>query len=139
MIFVDSWAWIALAIPRDQHHSRAKAAHAAFRKARRRYVTTDYVLSEVISYLYRWQPHGDARTFIDGLLTRAEQGEHILLMIDSSQFQAAWTLRQRYHDKPDISFVDLTSMVVMRDLGLTEIFTGDDHFRQVGLGFQVRP
>ena len=55
------------------------------------------------------------------------------------QFRRAWTMRQKYHDKPDISFVDFTSMVVMQDLGIAEVFTGDDHFRQVNLGFQVVP
>jgi hypothetical protein len=30
-------------------------------------------------------------------------------------------------------------MVVMQDLGLTDIFTGDAHFRQVNLGFRLFP
>jgi predicted nucleic acid-binding protein len=48
-------------------------------------------------------------------------------------------MRQKYNDKPDISFVDFTSMVVLPDLGITEVFTGDAHFRQVNLGFQLVP
>ena len=35
---------------------------------------------------------------------------------------------QRYDDKPDISFVDFTSMVLMQDLGIVDVFTGDAHF-----------
>jgi predicted nucleic acid-binding protein len=45
----------------------------------------------------------------------------------------------QYHDKPDISFVDFTSMVVMQDLGIVDVFTGDKHFKQVGLGFRLAP
>lgn len=45
----------------------------------------------------------------------------------------------KYHDKPDISFVDFTSMVVMQDLGIQDVFTGDAHFRQVNLGFRLVP
>jgi len=45
----------------------------------------------------------------------------------------------RYQDNPDISFVDFTSMVVMQDLGITHVFSGDAHFRQVNLGFQLVP
>jgi len=48
-------------------------------------------------------------------------------------------MRQKFHDKPDISFVDFTSMVVMQDLGITEVFGGDAHFQQVGLGFSLVP
>ena len=36
-------------------------------------------------------------------------------------------------------FVDLTSMAVMLDRGITEVFTGDGHFLQVGLGFCLVP
>lgn len=48
-------------------------------------------------------------------------------------------MRQKYDDEPDISFVDFTSMVAMQDLGITNVFTGDAHFEQVGLGFRLVP
>lgn len=53
MVFVDTWAWIALALKRDQHHDAAKTQHAEFVGAGRRYVTTDLVLVEVVTQLYR--------------------------------------------------------------------------------------
>jgi predicted nucleic acid-binding protein len=59
--------------------------------------------------------------------------------VSSVQFRQAWELRRRYQDKPDISFVDLTSMIVMQDLAVSDVFTGDAHFRQVNLGFQMFP
>jgi predicted nucleic acid-binding protein len=68
-----------------------------------------------------------------------DAGTYQLVHVSPQQIRRAWDLRQKYHDKPDISFVDFTSMVVMQDLGLTDIFTGDAHFRQVGLGFQLFP
>ena len=52
------------------------------------------------------------------------------------QFKA---LRLKLHDKPTISFTDLTSMVVMEELGINQVMTGDAHFSQVGLGFQLVP
>ena len=52
MIFVDSWAWIALADKDDPYHRKAKAQHKKLTRARQQYVTTDYVLSETITYLY---------------------------------------------------------------------------------------
>ncbi len=30
-------------------------------------------------------------------------------------------------------------MVIMQDLGITDVFTGDEHFQQVNLGFRLHP
>jgi predicted nucleic acid-binding protein len=43
MIFVDTWAWIGLAVKKDQYHTRIQAQHEEFHKARITYVTTDHV------------------------------------------------------------------------------------------------
>lgn len=52
MIFVDTWAWVALADTSDSYHRKAKATHRKLMKARRRYLTSDDVLGETITYLY---------------------------------------------------------------------------------------
>src|SRR5438552_7519181 len=139
MIFVDTWAWIALAVVQDQFHGLAQIQHQLLRQARSRYVTTDFVLSELITHLYRTQSAAQAQRFIGNLLSAVDKGRHLLIHVSPSQFRRAWQMRQKYHDKPDISFVDFTSMVVMLDLGITDVFTGDDHFRQVNLGFNLVP
>jgi uncharacterized protein len=139
MIFVDTWAWVALALKRDQHHRRVKAQHKQFQRQRRRYVTTDFVLSELIAHLYTTLTADQAQAFVNSLLGAVDAGTYSLVHVSPQQFRRAWQLRQKYHDKPDISFVDFTSMVVMQDLGIIEVFTGDDHFRQVGMGFQIVP
>jgi predicted nucleic acid-binding protein len=108
MIFVDTWAWVGLAVKRDQFHQPVKQTHAQLRKRRRKYVTSDYVVSELITYLYNVGPVPTAQGFINALLASVDSG-------------------------------DFTSMVVMQDLGVTEIFTGDGHFQQVGLGFRLVP
>ena len=113
--------------------------HRKLLKKNRRYVTTDYVLGELIDYLYDATAEPQARDFIRGLLGKANAGILQLVHISPEQFQRAWQMRQKYHDKPDISFVDFTSMVVMQDLGITEVFTGDAHFQKVNLGFRLFP
>lgn len=138
-LFVDTWAWVGLAVKRDQYHAAVKAQHRLLRKARRRYVTTDYVLSELITYLYNVGPVATAESFINSLLAAVDAGIHQLIYLSPQQFRRAWQMRQKYRNRPDISFVDFTSMVVMQDLGISEIFTGDAHFLQVGLGFQLVP
>jgi predicted nucleic acid-binding protein len=138
-VFVDTWAWIALAVRRDQHHLRAKKQHADFVRTGRRYVTTDWVFGELITQLYRVASAEQAATFIESVQSGIESGQYQLERISPQRFAGAWGLRTSYSDKPAISFVDFTSMVVMRDLGIQDIFTGDAEFQQVGLGFRLFP
>jgi predicted nucleic acid-binding protein len=139
MIFVDTWAWVALADRSDPYHRQAKQQHQEFVRMRRPYVTSDYVLSETITYLYDALPAVHAQAFINSLLAAADRGDNRLIHLSTGQFRRAWQMRQRYHDKPDISFVDFASMIVMQDLEITEVFTGDAHFEQVGLSFHLLP
>jgi predicted nucleic acid-binding protein len=139
MILVDTWAWLALAVKGDQFHAIAKAQHQRFRKTNQRYVTSDFILSEVISRLYRTTSAATAEGYVRALLSKADAGAYLLVHVSPQQFRRAWQIRQKYHDKPDISFVDFTSMIVMQDLGITEVFTGDAHFLHVNLGFQLLP
>ena len=48
-------------------------------------------------------------------------------------------LRLKYLDKPQISFTDLTSILIMQEFNIYRILTEDAHFTQVGLGFQLEP
>jgi uncharacterized protein len=139
MIFVDAWAWIALADKSDPYHRQVKAEHKKLLRARHRYVTTDFVLGEAITYLYPAIGAASAQGFINTFLTTADAGTYEFIHVSPRQYRAAWQMRQRYHDKPDISFVDFTSMVVMQDLGISDVFTGDAHFQQVNLGFRLHP
>ena len=139
MIFVDTWAWIALLDDTDQFHREAQKAHRKLQKKRQMYVTTDFVLNELINCLYSIGPAATAQVTINAMLSRADAGTYLLIHISPQQFRRAWQMRQKYGDKPDISFVDFTSMAVMQDLGIVDVFTGDDHFRRVNLGFQLHP
>ncbi len=69
MIFIDTWAWVALALKGDQHHRRVKGQHKRLQKSRRLYVTTNFVLSELIAHLYTTSTAEKAQGFINSLLT----------------------------------------------------------------------
>jgi uncharacterized protein len=130
---------VALAVKPDQFHSIAKAQHQKFQKANQRYATTDFVLNEVISRLNRSSRPAAAQNYIRALLAKVDAHDYLLEHVSPQRFRRAWQMRQQYDDKPDISFVDFTSMVIMQDLGILDIFMGDDHFRQVNLGFRLHP
>ncbi len=137
MIFVDTWAWLALANPQDSAHSEAVRFYRSIKQDQ--LLTTDYVLDELLTALFRHLPFQQSLAFAEAVLEKVELGQMILEPIDRDRFREAWALRQKYQDKPDISFTDLTSFVVMRELGIKQAFTKDRHFEQVNMGFTLRP
>lgn len=139
MIFVDSWAWIALADRHDQSHAMAAKQYADLRAEQQRLVTTDYVLSEVITRLSTQITPEVTLRFVEAILKSGRENRASLEQVGPIRFQSAMTLRRRFSDKPRISFVDLTSMAVMAEMKITDIFTGDSHFTHVGMGFRLLP
>jgi len=139
IVFVDTWAWLALALSRDQHHAAAKRQHAEFLNAGCVYLTSDYVVGELITQLYRLLDAKKSEVFIHAVFTGIESGQYRLERITAERFSSAWQLRRQYADKPAMSFVDFTSFVVMRELGIEDVFTGDAHFAQVNMGFRLLP
>jgi predicted nucleic acid-binding protein len=139
MIFIDAWAWFALAYKKVPCHSVVVRQHRIFHRQNRGYITSNEVMSEFITSLFRAVPFDKARLCVHNLLQLCRLGRYQLIFATPDQFDRAWDLRQRFHDKSDISFVDPTSMVVMQDLDIARILSGDAHILQVGMRFQPRP
>ena len=101
--------------------------------------TTDYILDETITLLFKRLPVTIAKESLTHLETAVVEGYLAREWISPDRFENAVSLRLKLHDKPEISFTDLTSMTVMRDLKIDTILTDDDHFIKVGLGFTKAP
>jgi len=138
-VFVDTWAWLALAMRDDEYHQAAKQQHSEFLTERRRYVTTDYVIGELITQLYREVDSVKAEAFVAAVFKAVYANIYTLECVSSARFEEAWQMRRRFSDKPTISFVNFTSFVVMRELNINDVFTGDKHFLQVNQGFRMLP
>jgi predicted nucleic acid-binding protein len=138
-VFVDAWAWLALSNRKDMHHEHAKKGYGEMKTSGYRMVTSDYVLDEVITSLFKNVVFINAIEFIESLFAAIKNDQIKLERITESRFKTAWSLRKKYQDKPDISFTDLTSFVLMQELAINSVFTGDAHFKQVNLGFEILP
>ncbi|MEN4006013.1 MAG: hypothetical protein PQ964_01415 [Methanobacteriaceae archaeon] len=101
--------------------------------------TSDYILDETFTLLFRRLRFGEAKRSLDILDMAIEEDYICLERITAERFEKAKSMRIRFQDKPRISFTDFTSMVVMAELGITDILTEDEHFTQVGMGFQRVP
>ena len=137
-LFVDTWGWLVLADSKDPAH-----AQSVFERLRRsapgHLITTDYVLDETFTRLFSRCTFALARQFSDAALQAERAGLLQVERITPERFDGAYRLQLRYRDKPDISFTDLTSFVVMKELGIREVLTADAHFKQVHLGFRIVP
>jgi len=135
-VFIDTWGWLALGHRRDALHQEVKAFYQALQKEGVLCYTTDYVLDEAITLLFRREVFKEAVHFIEGIFQAVEEGRLTVERITSERFSSAWKLRKQFQDKPKISFTDLTSMVIMEEKGIKRVLTEDEHFLQVGMGFQ---
>lgn len=138
-IFVDAWAWLALSNKKDISHELAKKWYGEIKTTGYRMVTSDYVLDEVITALFKNVAFSGAIEFIESLFAAIKDKQIKIERITETRFKTAWSLRKKDQDKPDISFTDLTSFVLMQELAINDVFTGDAHFNQVNLGFEIIP
>lgn len=134
-LFVDTWAWLVLANARDPAFQSVSSLRAGAAAGGNTWVTSDYVLDETITRLFSTIPFPLARRFLDGIFQASRENLLDIEHITPERFSRAVRLRFRYHDKPRISFTDFTSFVVMNELGIKRVITGDAHFEQVGMGF----
>ena len=138
-LVVDTWGWLSLADDREPRHRQVREIVAELGRAGGTAVTTDYILDETLTLVFRRLPFVRARRFMTTLDGAERDGTLHVEPVGAERFAGAKTLRLRFRDKPDISFTDLTTMVVMHELRLTRILTADEHFRHVGLDFQLLP
>jgi uncharacterized protein len=131
--FIDTGPWIALMDRRDEWHAAAVRTMDRLRAQKSPLVTSNLVLMEAYTALVgRIQRAAIARlraTIATSSYTRVER-------VDELTEELAWELFMRYDDK-DASMVDCTSFAIMEQLGLSQAFTFDHHFEQVG--FNIVP
>ncbi|MEM1011666.1 MAG: PIN domain-containing protein [Planctomycetota bacterium] len=131
VIFVDTGAWYALAVPSDANHAAATAWFAA---NERPLLTSDYVVDETLTLL---RVRGEPRLAVEmgRRFFAGDLGEvHHLTPEDVAE---AWQVFRTYGDKA-WSFTDCSSHALTLRLGITTAFAFDAHFRQFG-HLQIMP
>lgn len=135
-LFVDTWGWLVLADRKDPCHEETVRCYEECIKASSRVLTSNFVLDETFTLLFRRRPFDEALRFATAILKSPSIGVEV---VTEGRFRAAFDLRRKFSDKPKISFTDLSSMAIMNELKLTDVLTADGHFGQVGLGFRMLP
>lgn len=125
MIFVDTGAWFASAVPSDIDHA---SASQWLKQNAGRLLTTDYIIDETLTLL---RARGEStrairigEQFFKGALAK-------VYFLTEDDIRNTWEVFRKFSDK-GWSFTDCSSKVVMEKLGITQAFCFDHHFAQFG-------
>jgi uncharacterized protein len=124
-VFGDAFCWVALLNRWDAYHDRVKRHAIAYRGSS---LTTQWVLAEVADALAASKVRKSVRPFFQEL---ASNDAFTSLDATGSLFRRGLEL---YHDRPDKhwSLTECISFTVMKEHGVSEAHTGDQHFAQAG-------
>ena len=124
-LFVDSFYYFAILNPKDAAHSRAVEFSSRHRGP---LLTTTWVLTEVADGLAR----SVRRDVFKRLVSSFRQvGTNQIVPTTDELFEKGIELYGERRDK-QWSLTDCISFVVMKEQGLQEALTGDQHYEQAG-------
>lgn len=128
VVFVDSGAWIALALTRDPLHNAARAAWDNLQAQAAKLHTSVPVVIETFTFLERNATRDVALRWKDsfsaGKMTK-------ILPCELRDLDQSW----EYSKRPDLhklSAVDATSFVIMKRSRIRVAFAFDHHFAMAG-------
>jgi predicted nucleic acid-binding protein len=124
-VFADTFYFLALYYPDDQYHVLTLRMAD---KLKAKFLTTDWVLTEVADALSAGRDHQNVAPLIRRL---RESPVWEIIPCSRDQFDVALDFHSRHQDK-DWTFTDCTSFVIMQERGIVEALTGDRHFEQAG-------
>jgi hypothetical protein len=126
--FVDSGAWIALALSRDPLHAQAREQWSALRGAGAKVHTSIPVVIETFTFLERNANRDVALAWKESIY---KPGTVTILACELRDLQQSWEYFRR-RDLHKLSAVDATSFAIMKRARIRLAFAFDHHFAVVG-------
>jgi uncharacterized protein len=127
-VFVDSGAWIALALSRDPLHGRSREAWDVLQGAGAKLHTSVPVLIETFTFLDR---NADRQVALAWKEAVYERGRVSILPCELRDLQLSWEYFRR-SDLHKLSAVDATSFAIMKRARIRFAYAFDHHFAVVG-------
>src|SRR4051812_22832977 len=127
-VFVDSGAWIALALSRDPLHAQARAQWEVLQGAGAKLHTSVPVVIETFTFLERNANRDVALAWKEAIY---KPGTVNILICELRDLEQSWEYFRR-RDLHKLSAVDATSFVIMRRAKIRLAYAFDHHFAIVG-------
>ncbi len=133
-LFVDAGAFIALQDVSDGHHAAAVSFFESASPATR-WLSSNFVVDETITFLRRSVGHACAAAYADSMLkTRLFD----IISVNPAIEHSAVEVFKRYKDK-ELSFTDCVTIAVVRSMKIDGVFGFDSDFISVGLRLLPTP
>ncbi|HQU92955.1 MAG TPA: PIN domain-containing protein [Pyrinomonadaceae bacterium] len=128
LVFADTQFFVGIINPHDQWHEQALLAEGNL--VAPRYVTSESVLTEVLTFFCEYGPELRLRSAAAVEMILGDPNTEVV-SITSQIFNDGLRL---YKERPDkgYSLTDCISMNISRERGITDVLSGDPHFRQEG-------
>ena len=127
-VFVDSGAWIALALSRDPLHEQAREQWNLLHEAGAKLRTSVPIVIETFTFLDRNTNRDVALTWKDWVY---KAGTVKILPCELTDLERSWQYFRRA-DLHKLSAVDATSFAIMKRAQIRLAYTFDHHFAVVG-------
>ena len=128
MIYVDTGAFLARYITKDQYHKEALRLWGKLAKSGTKCATSNGVLFETLTLMARRAGYAFAAE-----RARNIYSSEVVTILRSAQ-EDEWVaigLFEKYADQ-EMSFIDCASFALMRKAGIEQAFTFDRHFEMAG-------
>ena len=133
MIYIDTGAFLARHLSKDQYHDQANSCWNLIQKKGEACMTSNFVLDETFSLLGRRAGYGFAAQRARNIY--ASESLTILRPTKNDEMKAI-DFFDKYSNHR-LSFTDCVSFVLMQSKKIKRVFTFDQHFQI--LGFQIYP
>lgn len=127
-IFIDTLYWIARINPRDQWHTKTIQTKAGLEPFQG--VTSEAVLIKVANYFCAFGP--DIRIMVSAVIQDIIDDPTIETISQTRELVLSGLALYAARLDKHYSLTDCLSMVIMREHGITEILTHDNHLTQEG-------
>lgn len=128
LVFVDTSALIAIGNKRDIFHCHALGVKDDLKRSKRDFITTSAILLEFGNAFSPVSLKSSAIKLIEAVIQSKKWKS---IFIDEKLLNRGFELYRQMKDK-EWGLVDCTSIIVARDMEISEIFTTDHHFEQAG-------
>ena len=133
MIFIDTGAFLARHLSKDQNHRQAISFWKSIQKKGEACVTSNFVLDETLTLLGRRAGYGFAAQRARNIYASESL---TIIRPDKNDELKAIDFFEKYSDHR-LSFTDCISVVLMQNKKIKRVFSFDHHFQI--LGFQKYP